>query len=54
VRRAVEHLDEDRPLFRDHDRMAESIERCALLEAVEAEIGALRSSWAEEEMAVRS
>jgi len=45
VRRVVEHLDEDRPLFKDHNNMAAAIQACALLEAVEAEIGDLRSSW---------
>jgi histidine ammonia-lyase len=45
VRRVVAHLDEDRPLFPDHNEMAAAVERCVLLEAVEAEIGELGSSW---------
>jgi len=45
VRRVVEHLDEDRPLFRDHNNMAASIRRCDLLEAVEGELGPLGPSW---------
>jgi len=45
VRRVVEHLDEDRPLFPDHNAMAAAIERCDVLTAVEAEIGELGSSW---------
>ena len=35
VRGVVEHLDEDRPLFRDHNNMAEAVKRCEMLEAVE-------------------
>jgi histidine ammonia-lyase len=46
VRKVVEHLDVDRPLFRDHNNMAESVRRCEMLEAVEAEVGPLGSSWA--------
>jgi histidine ammonia-lyase len=45
VRRVVEHLDVDRPLFRDHNNMAAAVKACALLEATESEIGELRSSW---------
>ena len=45
VRKVVEHLDVDRPLFPDHNAMAAAVERCAVLEAVEAEVGALGSSW---------
>jgi histidine ammonia-lyase len=45
VRRVVEHLEEDRPLFPDHNHMAAAVERCELLTAVEAEIGELGSSW---------
>jgi len=45
VRKVVEHLDVDRPLFPDHNAMAAAVERCAVLEAVEAEIGPLKSSW---------
>jgi histidine ammonia-lyase len=45
VRRHVEHLDVDRPLFTDHNAMAAAVERCEVLEAVEAEVGALGVSW---------
>jgi histidine ammonia-lyase len=45
IRKVVEHLEEDRPLFPDHNAMAAAVERCAVLEAVEGEIGALRTSW---------
>jgi histidine ammonia-lyase len=45
IREVVEHLDVDRPLFADHNNMAAAVERCALLETVEGEIGELRSSW---------
>jgi histidine ammonia-lyase len=45
VRGVVEHLDEDRPLFTDHNNMAAAVKRCALLEAAEAEVGGLLSSW---------
>ncbi len=41
VRRRVEHLDEDRPLYRDHNAMLEAVSRWEILEAVEAEVGAL-------------
>jgi len=41
VRRHVEHLDEDRPLFADHNAMAEAVKQCRVLEAVEAEVGEL-------------
>jgi histidine ammonia-lyase len=45
VREVVEHLDVDRPLFNDHNAMAAAVQRCAVLEAVEAEIGDLVDSW---------
>jgi histidine ammonia-lyase len=45
VRRVVRHLVEDRPLYQDHDAMAASVERCDLLDAVQAEIGPLATSW---------
>jgi histidine ammonia-lyase len=41
IRRHVDYLGEDRPLFSDHTKMAELIQSCELLEAVEAEVGAL-------------
>lgn len=45
VRAVVAHLDEDRPLYPDHNAMAAAVERCVVLEAVEAEVGALGRSW---------
>ena len=45
VREVVEHLDVDRPLFNDHNAIAAAVKRCAVLEAVENEIGVLRDSW---------
>jgi histidine ammonia-lyase len=45
VRKVVEHLDVDRPLFTDHNNMAAAVERCQVLEAVEQAIGQLQSSW---------
>ena len=41
IGRPVEFLDEDRPLHKDHTRMKELVRSCAILEAVEAEIGSL-------------
>ena len=45
VRKVVEHLDIDRPLFKDHNAMSDAVKRCDVLEAVEKEIGELKSSW---------
>ena len=45
VRQVVQHLEEDRPLFPDHNAMAAAVARCDVLEAVEQEVGALTSSW---------
>jgi histidine ammonia-lyase len=45
VRRVVEHLGEDRPLYPDHNRMAAAMRLGDVLDAVEAEIGPLASSW---------
>jgi histidine ammonia-lyase len=41
IRRHVAHLDEDRPLYPDHNRMKELVQSCEILEAVEAEVGSL-------------
>ncbi len=41
IRRHVKHLDEDRPLYRDHDRMAALVISGEVLDAVEAEVGPL-------------
>ena len=45
VRKVVEHLDVDRPLFRDHNAMAEAVKGCTVLDAVQAEVGELKASW---------
>jgi histidine ammonia-lyase len=41
IRRHVEHLTEDRPLYPDHNRMKELVRSCEVLEAVQAEVGCL-------------
>jgi histidine ammonia-lyase len=41
VRRHVEHLGEDRPLYPDHNAMAALVESGEILEAVEAAVGPL-------------
>ncbi len=41
VRRHVEHLDEDRPLYPDHTTMKALVKSCEILEAVEEAIGSL-------------
>jgi len=41
VRRHVDFLDEDRPLYPDHTRMQELVESCEILEEVEKVVGAL-------------
>jgi histidine ammonia-lyase len=41
IRKHVEHLDEDRPLYPDHNVMKELVKSCEILAAVEAEIGKL-------------
>jgi histidine ammonia-lyase len=41
IRLHVDHLDVDRPLFPDHNTMAELVESCEILDAVEAEVGPL-------------
>jgi len=45
ARAVVAHLDEDRPLFPDHNAMAAAVQRGDPLEAVEQEVGALAGSW---------
>jgi histidine ammonia-lyase len=45
IRAVVAHLEEDRPLFTDHNAMAAAVERGDVLEAVEREIGILGASW---------
>jgi len=46
IRGVVDFLDEDRPLYPDHNAMAEAVKNGVVLEAVEAAIGPLKSSWA--------
>jgi histidine ammonia-lyase len=41
IRRHVEHLDEDRPLYPDHTRMKEVVESCEILEEVESAVGSI-------------
>ncbi|MBI4670025.1 MAG: aromatic amino acid lyase [Elusimicrobia bacterium] len=45
VRRVVKHLEEDRPLFKDHNAIAAAVGRCEILDAVQSKIGELKSSW---------
>jgi histidine ammonia-lyase len=45
VRKVVLHLEEDRPLHVDHNAMAAAVKACTVLDAAEAEVGALGSSW---------
>jgi histidine ammonia-lyase len=41
IRRFVDYLAQDRPLHADHTKLAELVESCEILEAVEAEVGEL-------------
>ncbi|MGA2262103.1 MAG: aromatic amino acid ammonia-lyase [Acidobacteriota bacterium] len=41
VRKHVAHLEEDRPLYPDHNTMKELVKYCAILEQVEREVGPL-------------
>ena len=41
IRRHVDFLDEDRPLFDDHNAMKALVKSCEILEEVEKEIGSL-------------
>jgi len=41
VRSHVAHLDEDRPLYPDHNVMKELVSSCEILDAVEAVVGSL-------------
>ncbi len=43
VRKVVEHLDVDRPLFDDHNNMMETVKNRDILHAVEEEIGELQT-----------
>jgi len=41
IRKHVAHLEEDRPLYPDHNKMMALVRSCEILEAVEAEVGSL-------------
>lgn len=41
IRKYVDHLDEDRPLYPDHNKMKGLVRSCEILEDVEKEIGSL-------------
>lgn len=41
IRKYVDFLDEDRPLYPDHDKMKELVKSCEILEEVEKEVGSL-------------
>jgi histidine ammonia-lyase len=41
IRNVIEHLEEDRPLFPDHNRIRTAVKQCAFLAAVESEVGEL-------------
>jgi len=43
VRKIVEHLDEDRPLYKDHNNMKDAVKQRVVLHAVENEIGELKT-----------
>ncbi len=45
VRKVVQHLDVDRPLFTDHNNMMEAVNDCRVLDAVTSAIGPLTASW---------
>jgi histidine ammonia-lyase len=45
IRKVVEHLDKDRPLFKDHNAMADAVSNFDVLKAVEESIGGLTKSW---------
>jgi histidine ammonia-lyase len=44
VRRHVEFLDQERPLYSDHNAMKAAVEKLDILNAVESEIGELKSN----------
>ncbi len=41
IRKYVAHLEEDRPLYPDHNAMKDLVKSCEILEEVEKEVGAL-------------
>jgi len=45
IRKVVDYLDEDRPLYPDHNNIAALVTRCDILEAVEEKVGELGTSF---------
>lgn len=45
IRKYVPHLEEDRPLFYDHNKMKELVQSCEILTSVENIVGKFESSW---------
>jgi len=45
IRTKVQHLEEDRPLFDDHNKMVELVKSRQILDNVEKAVGELTSSW---------
>jgi len=43
--KVVDFLDVDRPLFPNHNAMAEAVAKGAVLSAVQTAVGALERSW---------
>jgi histidine ammonia-lyase len=41
IRKYVDHLEEDRPLYHDHTKMKELVKSCEILDTIEREIGSL-------------
>jgi histidine ammonia-lyase len=41
IRKYIDHLDEDRPLYPDHNKMKELVQSCEILEEVEETVGSL-------------
>ena len=41
IRKSVDYLDEDRPLYKDHDEMKKLIKSCEILDKVELSLGNL-------------
>jgi histidine ammonia-lyase len=41
IRKYIPHLEEDRPLYPDHNKMKELVKSCEILEEVEKEVGSL-------------
>jgi histidine ammonia-lyase len=49
IRKYVAHLDEDRPLYNDHNTMKALVKSCEILERVEETVGALEAGHTGEE-----